>query len=496
MGIGGAGMAITLDSPIVGNGGPLTVEYDISGARRIDEIDAYVNELHRLCTLVGFDWRILFAQAWHETDGFRSHWWNTRLNPAGIGITGDPRQNDASHTWANGTEAARAHVAHMYAYATKPTDGSKSTVLTQALGGFPWQFDPRYSAVFDAGFAGTVRTLGDLGNGKWATDPRYAEKIVAKANQIFKDPQGETPMAIVATECQIILDPLTGPSVNRPALAMPDASFVTVHEVGNTSPGANAKMHRDFVHNGGGSNAVSFHFVVDEDVIYQLVYLNENAWHASDYYSGRGNRDSIAIETVQIGNFQKTLGNLAWLIAEIYRNPTRFLYRSDVGRADDLDPGLVKERTKRHYDWAPDKKWCPQFMLTRELWLPLLDAVTVELKDVAPVGPKYHPPILPEWWSEQAVIDLRSHREDNVLYKPLGSRVTALRDTGAYTHPWLPDGKGKRTRANIKKGETVDLRYVANHPRSGDQWGITRYGTWVALKYFTPRFTIRNIVED
>ena len=304
-------------------------------------------------------------------------------------------------------------------------------------------------------------------------------------------------MAIVATECPIHIDPVTKPMANRPALAMPDASFVTVHETGNRNPAADALMHRNFVHNGGGEHAVSFHFVIDQDDAYQLIYLNENAWHASDGFTGRGNRDTIAIETCQNGDKHRTRNNLAYLIAELYRNPGRFAWRGDVGRQDDLPAELMKERTKRHYDWAPDKKWCPEFILNEGVWPDLLNAVAAELKDLAPQLPKYAPSILPDWWNEKALIDLPNVRdEEGILYKPMGTRVTAIRETGAYAHAWKPEGKGKRVRANIKQGETVDLRYRVLHPTTKEPWGLTRHGTWISLKYFTPTITLRNRTED
>jgi hypothetical protein len=484
---------ITLRTPIL-IGHSDTVERDVQtliayalahNANRKDEVVAFFTELGRLCGLTGFNIRILGPQSYHEVfnpitkRAYDSRWWVERLNPSGIGITGVPAQNEASRTWANGTESAKAHVAHMYAY-----------VVGNAEIPVEWQrLDPRFSAVFQAGFAGTVAVLGDLGNGKWATDPEYATKIMTKANEIFDGSDA----VIVAKACPIEIRVVTQAMNNRPQLAMPDTSFVTVHEVGNLNPGADEEMHARFVHNGGGENAVSFHFIVGPTKAIQLIYLNENAWHASDYYYGRGNRDSWAIETVQVGDFDKTLSHLAYLIAELYRNPRRFSYRSDIPVQDDLDPALAKERTKRHYDWAPDKKWCPQFILTRQLWPVLLDAVAEELKPVAPNLPTYAPPLLPDWWSEQALLDLHRHRSDGVLYQPLGARITALKETGAYAHPWLPDGKGKRTRANIQKGETVDLRYRAKSPKDGSMWGITRYGTWVSLPNFTPRYTVRNV---
>lgn len=360
------------------------------------------------------------------------------------------------------------------------------------------------SRITDPGYAysGTT-TLLDLikvyAPASDSNDPeQYVRNILTRFDRWGVEPM-EVPVAspvivprIKAKACPLEIRVLTGPMINRPALAMPDASFVSVHEVGNTDPGADEEMHADFVHNGGGENAVSFHFVVGPTKAIQLVYLNENAWHASDYYSGRGNRDSIAIETIQIGDFAATLSHLAWLIAEIYRNPTRFAFRTDVGRTDDLDPALMRERTKQHNFWAPDRKNCPQFIRDRGLWTPLLDAVAVELKPIAPAVKRYASPILPEWWSEQDVIDLRTHREDDILYRPLGTRLAAIAETGAYAHPWLPEGKGKRTRANIKAGEAVDVRFVCNHPETGKQWGISRHGTWVQMDRFTPGFTIRT----
>src|SRR5439155_705844 len=69
----------------------------------------YVDEVYRLAPLVGMDPAIVVAQSAHETGAWTSPWWTERHNPAGIGITGDPVENDQSHTWANGTDAARSH---------------------------------------------------------------------------------------------------------------------------------------------------------------------------------------------------------------------------------------------------------------------------------------------------------------------------------------------------------------------------------------------------
>jgi hypothetical protein len=178
-------MTITTDSPIVGFVGG---DFDWpANPKRPHDLADYFEELHRLCKLVDFDYRILVAQAWHESAGWSdaSPWWPERLNCFGLGITGDPAQNAASPTFATGTDAARAHVYHMALYVLPPnatTTDPRWLAINQYA-----QSDPRRAAVRQAGFAGTVRTLGDLGNGKWAADENYAPQIAAKANQIFPE---------------------------------------------------------------------------------------------------------------------------------------------------------------------------------------------------------------------------------------------------------------------------------------------------------------------
>lgn len=181
---------ITIQSPIIAKNTGLESAQAIAFAERVvpagvaeSNVNAYLGELNRLCRLVGFDFRILAAQSAHETADWSSSWWTERLNPAGIGITGDPDQDAASHTWKSGTEAARAHVVHMSAYVWGNVTGNpKRRVLLDYM-----RLDPRWNAVVEAGYAGSVDVLGDLGSGKWAADPDYAPQIAAKANLIFKE---------------------------------------------------------------------------------------------------------------------------------------------------------------------------------------------------------------------------------------------------------------------------------------------------------------------
>ncbi len=145
-----------------------------AGSKRIGEVEAYIREVYRLAPQIGFDPALIVSQSALETGYWKSDQWNDNLNPAGLGITGQPDQ--VSSLFPSGTVSARAQLAHMHAEVfgdTRP--------LPAALQGV----DPTYQNVFRAGWAGTVRTLDDLA-GTWAIDPEYASKIVRVAGEIFK----------------------------------------------------------------------------------------------------------------------------------------------------------------------------------------------------------------------------------------------------------------------------------------------------------------------
>lgn len=146
-----------------------------AGALRMDEVERYIREVYRLAPQVGFDPAIIIAQSALETGYWKSPWWETRLNPAGLGITGDPYQENASPTFESGIISARGQLAHMHA----EVYGAKQPLPTELQG-----VDPTYQNVFNAGWAGTIRTIEDL-SGTWAVDPIYDTKIVRVAIEIF-----------------------------------------------------------------------------------------------------------------------------------------------------------------------------------------------------------------------------------------------------------------------------------------------------------------------
>jgi hypothetical protein len=137
----------------------------------------YFTELYRLCAKYQLDFSILVAQSANETGKWKSAIWNEYGNPAGIGVTGSDVSSgpNESLVYENGKDAARAHVVHMQAYVRGAIP--ENTELYDYI-----EFDPRYEAVFEAGYDGTIRRIQDFNvNGKWALltkPPPYGQRIV------------------------------------------------------------------------------------------------------------------------------------------------------------------------------------------------------------------------------------------------------------------------------------------------------------------------------
>lgn len=150
----------------------------------------------------------------------------------------------------------------------------------------------------------------------------------------------------------------------RPGYAM-KPEYITIHQTGNTSKGANAEMHNRYVHNVAPNP--SWHYTVDDKEIYQHLPLNENGWHAGDGTNGPGNRKSIAIEICvnRDGNLAKAEANAAWLAAKLIK---------EFGSLKPF-PACMKQ----HYDWS--KKNCPaQIRGRKNGWANFLAAVESHLK--------------------------------------------------------------------------------------------------------------------
>ena len=93
--------------------------------------------------------------------------------------------------------------------------------------------------------------------------------------------------------------------------------YITVHQTGNTSKGADAGAHARLQANGNNRNA-SWHYQVDDKEIIQSFSDDAQCWHAGDG-KGPGNLHSIGIELCinSDGDYKKTLENGAELVRHL-----------------------------------------------------------------------------------------------------------------------------------------------------------------------------------
>jgi N-acetylmuramoyl-L-alanine amidase CwlA len=126
---------------------------------------------------------------------------------------------------------------------------------------------------------------------------------------------------------------------NRPGRVNP-MNYITIHETGNTRPGANARAHANFLNNP--NTTVSYHYNVDDGEIIQHLPENEDAFHAGDG-AGPGNRQSIGIEICvnSDGDFQRAIDRAAALTADICKRRS-----------------IPFENIRQHFNWSG--KNCPQ----------------------------------------------------------------------------------------------------------------------------------------
>ena len=136
---------------------------------------------------------------------------------------------------------------------------------------------------------------------------------------------------------------------NRPGYKM-IPHYITVHDTANTQSGADAAAHARYLKGDtAASIPASWHFTVDDRVIYQHLPLDENGWHAGDGTNGTGNRKSIAIEICvnRDGDLAKAEKNAAWLTAKLLK-----------------DFGLSISAVVQHNRWSG--KNCPRVLRSRK----------------------------------------------------------------------------------------------------------------------------------
>lgn len=116
-------------------------------------------------------------------------------------------------------------------------------------------------------------------------------------------------------EVEIAIVPASVTNVRSNQFSL-DQTTLTIHETANYNLGANADMHKRWLHSGASGSYVGFNFVVDDKKIIQLTPLNEVTWAAG---TPAGNRTSWHMETCvnSDANLGKVRGNSAALAGAI-----------------------------------------------------------------------------------------------------------------------------------------------------------------------------------
>lgn len=93
--------------------------------------------------------------------------------------------------------------------------------------------------------------------------------------------------------------------------------FITIHQTGNLSRGANAEMHSRYMNNG---SPVTWHYTVDDKEVIQHLEHGIRGWHAGDG-RGNGNLNSIGIELCvnSDGDYNKTIANAIELVKHLMK---------------------------------------------------------------------------------------------------------------------------------------------------------------------------------
>jgi hypothetical protein len=167
---------------------------------------------------------------------------------------------------------------------------------------------------------------------------------------------------------------------HRPGTPRQPPGYWVQHETGNPNAGADAAMHDRYLQGLDASTYVSWHFTVDDHVIYQHVPIDEVTWQAADG-AGPGNMSGVSSELcINAGiDTVKARHNAEALAGGIMKAL-----------------GLPLDRCKRHYDFNaadPDRHHCPDQMMNEGYWPTFVGNVGHILSPAPAPAPAYKHPV-------------------------------------------------------------------------------------------------------
>lgn len=150
---------------------------------------------------------------------------------------------------------------------------------------------------------------------------------------------------------QVIIDLVPkGNWKTRPEYKL-DPQEIAIHNTGNSSKGAGAKMHAEYLKNGASGRTAVWHITVDDLYIIQHLPFDETGWHTGDGSAlTSGNRIAIGIEIAENPDMN-------YEIAE--ENAVKL-----VSLLREKFPYISVNHVKGHIEYSG--KYCPHVILKRD----------------------------------------------------------------------------------------------------------------------------------
>lgn len=250
----------------------------------------------------------------------------------------------------------------------------------------------------------------------------------------------------------------------RPGIARQTPGYWVQHETANPAPGADARMHARWLHNGAGGAQLSFHFAVDDKSIYQMVPLNEVTWQAADG-AGPGNMSGVSCELcVHAGiDHARARANAEALAGEVMRAL-----------------GMPGDRLRQHNAFSG--KDCPALMRSQGYW-PTFAANVARRANAGPSGPSYAAPIPPP------PIDGRDHVVNGSTFWAV-DRLVSARSTAPRLR--FADAGAPAVAAPLAPGEQARVVFAVRGGAWGGStwWYVLANGARVPQAACRPRVTV------
>lgn len=261
----------------------------------------------------------------------------------------------------------------------------------------------------------------------------------------------------------------------RPGIARQRPGYWVQHETGNPLRGADALMHCNWLHNGAGGATLSFHFVVDDKAIYQMLPVDEVSWQAADG-DGPGNMSGVSCELcINAGiDVARSRANAEALAAAVMRGLN-----------------LGEDRVRRHWDFnqaqsSATRHHCPDRMMSEGYW-PTFVANVGKLITGGGGGitPEYAAPVAPP------PIDGRDQTVNGIPFWTCDRSVTAVTSAPALQYA---KASASPVRPPFRAGETFRVAFAVEGDAFGGSrwWYVLPSGARVPQAACTPKVEVKK----